>query len=109
MTNHHAYRGLVWLDLESPTEDEVASLVKRYDLHPLVGVELRSTSTLAKVEVYHDYILVVLTVPVRLRKNGGYEIADREIDFVIGKNFLITSRDGTVEQLEYFAKIFEAN
>lgn len=110
MTKTHTYRGIVWLDLESPTDDEVAGLVKRYALHPLVGEELKRASSVAKAEFFSDYALIVLTLPVRSRTaNGGYEIIDREIDFVIGKNFLITSRTDTIEQLEYFGKIFEAN
>lgn len=110
MITHHASKGLVWLDVSTPTDDEIASLVKRYELHPLVGEELKSSSSLAKMDFYKDYMLVVLTLPVRVRaKSGNYEIVDREVDFVIGKNFLITSRSDTIEQLEYFAKIFEAN
>lgn len=109
MTYTHSYRGIVWLDLESPTDDEISGLVKRYGLHPLVGEELKTSTSLAKIDFYDDYILIVLTLPVRVRKNGGHEIVDREIDFVIGKNFLITSRNDTIEQLEYFSKIFEAN
>lgn len=110
MTKTHTYRGIAWIDLESPEENEIASLVKRYDLHPLVGEELKSTSSLAKIAVYKDYAFVVLTVPVRVRHGAeGYTIEDREIDFVIGKHFLITSRSGVIEELDYFAKVFEAN
>lgn len=109
MTTTHTYRGIVWIDLESPDENEISSLVKRYDLHPLVGEELRSSPSLAKIDIYKDYTLVVLTLPVRTRVNGSYIVVDREVDFVIGKNFLITSRFEAIEQLEYFAKIFEAN
>ncbi len=109
MISTHAYSGIVWLDLQSPTDDEVSGLIKRYDLHPLVGEELKRSSTLAKIDFFKDYILVVLTLPVRTKKGSGYEIVDREIDFVIGKNFLITSRTETIEQLEYFGKIFDAN
>ena len=109
MITTHASRGLVWLDLESPTEDEIAGLVQRYSLHPLVGEELKSSPSLAKIELYKDYVLVVLTLPVRVKEGDTYSIADREVDFVIGKNFLITSRFETIEQIEYFAKIFEAN
>ena len=109
MTNTHTYRGIVWLDLESPTEAEIAGLVKRYELHPLVGEELKRSSSVAKIEFYKEYILVVLTLPVRVRKGNTNEIVDREVDFVIGKNFLITARNTTIEQLEYFAKVFEAN
>jgi len=109
MTNTHSYKGIVWLDLVSPTETEIGSLVKRYELHRLVGEELRSSSSLAKIDFYKDYMLIVLTLPSRVKKNGTYEIIDREVDFVIGKNFLITARTDTIEQIEYFSKIFEAN
>ena len=109
MTKTHTYRGVVWLDLESPTDDEISNLVKRYELHPLVGEELKRESTVAKIEFYKDYILVVLTLPVRVRDGKNQGIVNREIDFVIGKNFLITARTETIEQLEYFAKVFETN
>ncbi len=109
MTYTHTYRGIVWLDLQSPTDDEISGIVKRYDIHPLVGEELKRSTSLAKVDFYKDYIFVVLTMPVRTRNGDMYEIEDREIDFVIGKNFLITSREQAIEQLEYFGKIFEAN
>ncbi|MEK7641542.1 MAG: CorA family divalent cation transporter [Patescibacteria group bacterium] len=111
MITHHTSKGLIWLDVSNPDTEEIAGLIKRYDLHPLVGEELKSSSSLAKIDFYKDYILVVLTLPVRIRnkKNDAYEIVDREVDFVIGKNFLITSRFDTIEQLEYFGKIFETN
>ncbi|MFA6459286.1 MAG: CorA family divalent cation transporter [Candidatus Paceibacterota bacterium] len=109
MTKTHTYRGLAWIDMESPDDNEISSIIRRYDLHPLVGEELKSSSTLAKIDIYKDYVLVVLTLPVRLRKNGSSSVVNREIDFVIGKNFLITSRYDTIDQLEYFAKIFETN
>lgn len=106
----HSYRGIVWLDIESPSDDEVSNLIKRYELHPLVGEELKRFTSLAKIDFFDNCILVVLTLPVRRKtKSGRYEIVDREIDFVIGKNFLITARTDTIEQLEYFGKIFDAN
>ncbi len=109
MITHHTNRGLVWLDVVSPTDDEVTGLIKRYDLHPLVGEELKVSSSRAKIDFYDDYILIVLTLPVRSRKGAKFAVTDREIDFVIGKNFLITARDETIEQLEYFSKIFDTN
>ncbi len=109
MITTHAARGLVWLDLASPTEEEIAGLVQRYGLHPLVGEGLRNSPSLSRIQFYKDYVLVVLTLPVRIKIGSSYEIANREVDFVIGRSFLITSRTESVEQLEYFAKIFEAN
>ncbi len=106
----HAYKGIVWLDIETPSDDEVSNLIKRYELHPLIGEELKRSSSLAKIDFFDNCILIVLTLPVRRRlKGGNFEIIDQEIDFVIGKNFLITSRTDTIEQLEYFGKIFDTN
>ena len=109
MTRTHTYRGIVWIDLESPSDDDVSSLIKRYDLHPLVGEELKRPSSVAKIDFFKDYIVAVLTLPVRVKEDDRYVIADRDVNFVIGKNFLITSRKDTIEQLEYFSKVFEAN
>lgn len=109
MTYTRSAKGMVWIDLVSPSEDEIASAVKRYDLHPLVGEELKSSSSSARAVFYGDHALVVLTLPVRVKKSGAYEIADREVDFVIGKNFLLTARFDAIEQMEYFAKVFETN
>ena len=72
MITTHTSRGLVWLDLQSPTEEEIGSLVQRYGLHPLVGEELKSSPSLAKIEFYKDYALVVLTLPVRVKEGGEY-------------------------------------
>ena len=109
MITTHTARGLTWVDLESPTDEEIAGLVRRYGLHPLVGEELKGSPSRAKVEFYKDYIMAVLTLPVRVKMDGTYNIVEREIDFVIGKDFLITSRYETMEELANFAKILEAN
>lgn len=109
MTTTHSARGLVWIDMQSPTEDEVGSLVKRYGLHPLVGEELRNSPSLPKISIQKDYILVVLILPVRVKRNGAHSVVNREVDFVIGKNYLITAHPDGIEQLEYFARIFETN
>ncbi|MCL5781740.1 MAG: hypothetical protein M1459_00005 [Patescibacteria group bacterium] len=109
MTNTHTYKGIAWLDLESPDDNEIANVVRRYGLHALVGEELKTFTSLAKIDVYDAYVVVVLTLPIREKNGDSYEVNDREVDFVIGKNFLISSHFGAIEQLQYFAKIFEAN
>lgn len=111
MITHHAVKGLVWLDAVSPDDQEISDLTKRYGLHPLTGEKLKSPSAASEVEFHPDYILVILTLPVRSRRKDTkeYEVSDRKVDFVIGKNFLITSRFDAIEEIEYFAKIFETN
>ncbi len=109
MITTHTHRNLVWLDLQSPNNEEISGVIKRYGLNPLIGEELKDSPSRAKIDFYEEYIMIVLTVPVRVRVDGIYTIVDREVDFVIGKNFLITARAETIEQIDYFAKIFDAN
>lgn len=109
MITTHEHRGVSWIDLDSPNDEEIAGLVRRYSLHPLVGEELKSSPSLAKIDFYKDYIMVILTVPIRVRDGKGYTIADREVDFVIGKDFLITGRSEQIDELDYFSRIFDAN
>ncbi|MDE2038064.1 MAG: hypothetical protein KGI69_02465 [Patescibacteria group bacterium] len=109
MTTTRSARGLTWIDLEAPSEQEIAAVIQRFGINPLVGEELRSSSSLAKVSLFKRHLFVALTVPVRVKAGGAYAIGNREIDFVIGDDFLVTSRADTVEQLENFGKIFEAN
>jgi magnesium transporter len=42
-------------------------------------------------------------------KHSHTEEHKQEIDFVIGKNFLISTRYGTIDQIEKISKIFEVN
>lgn len=109
MLTTHSSKGLVWIDMQSPTDQEILSVVQRYGLHPLVGEELKDSPSAAKVDIYGDYVLIILTFPFRTNKGGMYEMISREIDFVIGKNFIITSHVENVDHLEYFSKIFETN
>jgi len=88
MLTTHSSKGLVWIDMQSPTDQEILSVVQRYGLHPLVGEELKDSPSPAKVDIYPDYVLVILTFPFRMNRGGMYEMVNREIDFVIGKNYI---------------------
>lgn len=100
------YKDLTWLDLESPQADEIASLAKEFDLHPLVSDELIKPSAHSKVDYYQNYTYIVLHFP-HTKPNGVVET--QEIDFVIGKDFIITTHYELLNSLNDFAKIFESD
>lgn len=102
----HEHRSLVWVDLESPTQEEIRSIADEYNLNPLVVHELSAPTLKPKVDLYQNFIYLILHFP-RLRRNK--EEQDQEIDFIIGKKFLITVRYGTSETLHYVSKMFEAS
>lgn len=59
-----------------------------------------------KVDFYGHYAYLILHFPI-LRRRGFGEKTDEEVDFVIGKEFLITVRYGAVEGMSIFEKSFE--
>ncbi|HLD56591.1 MAG TPA: magnesium transporter CorA family protein [Candidatus Omnitrophota bacterium] len=109
MLSKRVQRNLKWIDLECPTSAELRQVMTEYNIHPLVAQELVGPSIRPKVEVYSDFIYLILHFPVIRRKKGRRVVEQQEIDFVIGKNFIITSRYDEVDSLYQFSKRFEVN
>lgn len=105
MLTRHVQGHLTWIDLVSPTQSEVRALMDEFDINPLIAQELLSQSFRSKVERRGDTIYAILHFPVV----RGNQHREQEIDFVIGKHFLITTRYETVDPLHAFAKTFEVD
>ena len=103
MLSKRVQRNLKWIDLECPTSAELRQVMTEYNIHPLVAQELVGPSIRPKVEVYSDFIYLILHFPVIRRKKGRRVVEQQEIDFVIGKNFIITSRYDEVDSLYQFS------
>ncbi|TSC58125.1 MAG: magnesium transporter [Parcubacteria group bacterium Greene0416_79] len=107
MITKRTYRQLIWIDLESPTQEEIRDIANAYGLHPLVVHELSAPTLKPKVDLYENFIYLILHFPKIRRKNRGG--GDEEVDFIVGRKFIITVRYTTSEALHVFAKMFEAN
>lgn len=106
MLARHSYRGMVWIDLESPTPAEVRGLMHEYDLHPTVAEELLKPSLKSKAERYDNCIYLILHFPTALGRSVAHA---QEVDFILGRDFIITTRYEAVDPLFKFSRIFEAN
>lgn len=107
MISIYTHKKLTWIDLESPTKEEIRDIMKTYNIHPLVATELLTPTLRPKVDVYDNLIYLIMHFPAISHKHAGHQ--ETEIDFVIGKNFLITTHYGIVESLNNFAKVFEVD
>ncbi|MSR71487.1 MAG: hypothetical protein EXS50_02340 [Candidatus Taylorbacteria bacterium] len=107
MIKKHTHSGVTWVDLESPSQTEIKQVMKEFNLHPLVAEELLVPTLKPKVELFENYIYLILHFPALMR--GARIDPPKEVDFVIGRNFIITSRFATVEPIMNFSKIFETN
>lgn len=112
MINTYTYKALTWIDLESPTRDEVKKVMEEHRLDPLVAQELLSPNLKPRIEKYPDFLYLILNFPTitqRTKKKGLTKGRVQEIDFLIGKNVIITARYDAIDPLHHFAKVFEVN
>ncbi len=107
MRKEYTHKGLTWIDLESPTKSEIREIMEEYSIHPLVAEELVAPTLRPKVDLYDNAIYLILHFPAHRHTNSSGQ--NQEIDFIIGKDFLITAHYDTVDALHKFQKIFEAN
>lgn len=106
MMKKQQHEGLTWVDLESPTHDEVTKVAHEYSLEPHLAEELLNPSSKPRTEVRGEYIHVILQFPA-LRHSHRSRI--QEIDCIIGKKVLITAHYDSVDALHKFSKLFEVN
>ena len=82
----------LWADVVQPTEEDFRILSDVFKFHPLSVEDARSALQFPKIEPYGHYLYLVLH-GIDLKK-GQTQIATRDIDFFLGRNFLVTVHDG---------------
>lgn len=106
MKTRYEHHDVVWVDLESPTHDEVREIIDEFGIDLLTAEELLLPSMKPRAEFKDEYIYVVMHFPA-LRHS--HKADEQEVDFIIGRNFLITTRYDVVDPLHKFSKVVEVN
>ncbi|MSR78569.1 MAG: hypothetical protein EXS59_00260 [Candidatus Taylorbacteria bacterium] len=109
MLYKYVQKNLTWIDLECPTRDEVHQIINDWNVNPIVAQELVGPTLRSKVEVYPDFIYLVLHFPIMRRRGSKHQDTQQEVDFIIGRNFIITSRYDNLDSIHEFSKLFEVN
>ena len=107
MISKYTYDGITWIDMQSPTQEEIFYIVDEYSIPPLVAEEFMSETMHSKVDLYNNLIYLILHFPIEHAVDS--EKTEHEIDFIIGKNFLITIHYEHINSLHKFFKKFEKN
>ena len=108
MLSKYNYNNITWIDLDSPTKEQVREVMDQFELNPLVADELLTPTLRPKVDSYDDYIYLILHFPA-VAQSANNDKSDHEIDFIIGKDFIITTHYEHIDPLHEFSKIFEVN
>lgn len=82
----------VWVDLASPDEDQVQAAAGALGLHPLIAEDITERNQRSKIESFDEDIVHI--VLFALHYSG--EAATAEVDFVMGKGYLLTVHDGVL-------------
>jgi len=76
-----------WIDLTNPSSELVHAVGRRLGLHPLLAEDIVERNERAKVQLVDEVIHVVAFV---LERDSPGEVVTHEIDFVLGRGFLLS-------------------
>jgi len=88
---------LAWVDINSPTEQEIAFLEENYQFHPLDLDDCLSRIQRPKIDQYKDYLFLVFHFPVYNKE--ARVTSTSQLAVFIGKNYLITIHKGKLKPL----------
>ncbi len=108
MINTYTYNEETWVDIDHGTPEEIHGIMDKYNIHPFVAKELTSTTPKARIEFHDTYIYCILHFP-SWKHTHSAEDKNQEVDFIIGKNALITARYDTIDALHKLGKDLEVS
>ncbi len=91
----------LWVDLTDPSPSMVEHVAQVLGLHPLLAEDIVERNQRAKIEFYEDVIHLVL---FGLAYDEGVDM--RELDFVLGRGFLLTAHEAGWDPLRVEALRF---
>lgn len=97
--------GVTWVDLESPTTDELEEIAKEFSIDPFVVDELQAPTLKPSVMVGDDYLYLILHFPVE--RHSHIKTTSQEVDFILGEKYIITVRYDVVDPVHKLHKILE--
>jgi magnesium transporter len=105
MIHTYSWNKETWVDIDHGTPEEIRDITSKYDIDPYVSKEIGSPTPKSRIEFHKDYVYLILHFPAFKHTHG--DSAKQEIDFIIGKNFLVTVRYDTIDALHKISKQLE--
>ena len=102
-----SFDGYVWVDLAAPSIPEQLILSDTFLFHPLSVEDARSARQFPKIEAYDSYLYVILHGIDFL--DGKHVFGTHDVDFFIGRNYLVTVHDGRSRTLDDLREHCERN
>jgi magnesium transporter len=94
-----AAEGLRWVKIERPGSLEQVWLEENFDFHALDFEDVLSRNQGPKIDVYDDYLFIVLHFPIFDPAAG--RLGPGELDLFVGAGFLVTIPNQPLQPVEY--------
>ncbi len=98
-------KNISWINIINPEQTEIDFLRDQYNFHPLnlEDASVHVHSQRPKIDTHEEYLFLVLHFPIYDQKHNRIKAA--EVDFFIGKDYLITIHDDALTPLRDFYKM----
>jgi magnesium transporter len=91
--------GLRWVNIEHPGALERAWLEEHFDFHALDLEDVLSRNQRPKIDVYDEYLFIVLHFPVFDR--AARRLGTGELDIFVGPDYMVTIPNQPLQPVEY--------
>ena len=91
--------GLRWINIERPAALERVWIEEHFDFHALDLEDVLSRNQRPKIDVYDDYLFIVLHLPVFDHTAG--RLGAGELDLFVGPDYLVTIPNQPLQPVEY--------
>ncbi len=89
----------LWIDISNLTREETQIIAKTFKLHPTTEEDLFKANVRIKIEEFENYLLCIYYGIKNTKTLEMYEL-----DFVIGKNFIISNHKKPIESFDSLKK-----
>lgn len=107
MLQRFTHRNLTWIDLENPSQKEIQSVISEFNIHPFIIDEILTPSIRPKAELNGNCVYLIMHFPTR--SEDHLKLIEKEVDFLIGQNFIITAHYESFDPLYEFQKLFQVH
>ncbi len=91
--------GLRWVNIERPGALERTWIEEHFDFHALDLEDVLSRNQRPKIDVYDDYLFIVLHLPVFDR--AAKRLGAGELDLFVGPDYMVTIPNQPLQPIEY--------
>lgn len=103
MISKYNHKELTWIDLNSPSEEEIFHIIDEYSIPEYIKKEIMQKSTDDKINLDNDYIFASLYFSsMSLDKS-----ISNMLIFVVSDNYILTIHNEPIQALNIFSKEME--